>query len=199
MMFLASYADSHVRMEWNTLKRDIIKNMMDTNENTKTRVLFVCMGNICRSPTAEAVFRQQVRTAGVEEAIHIDSAGTHDYHVGQPPDERAQRAAGRRGYNTKELRARRINETDFEVFHYILAMDRANLAILERECPPQHSHKLGLLMQYSERFSQGVHEVPDPYFGGAQGFEHVLNMVEEAGRGLLNRICDEKSEIDCPE
>ncbi|SEP15874.1 low molecular weight protein-tyrosine-phosphatase [Nitrosovibrio sp. Nv6] len=166
--------------------------MMNWGENTKTSVLFVCMGNICRSPTAEAVFRQQVKTAGFEKAIHIDSAGTHDYHVGQPPDERAQKAAGRRGYDTKELRARQVHEKDFEVFHYILAMDRANLAVLERECPPQYSHKLGLLMQYSERFSKGMEEVPDPYFGGSQGFEHVLNMVEEAGRGLLNRICNEK-------
>ena len=165
---------------------------MNRKENIKTSVLFVCMGNICRSPTAEAVFRQQVKAAGFEHAIHIDSAGTHDYHVGQPPDERAQKAAERRGYDTKELRGRQVHERDFEVFHYILAMDRANLAVLERECPPQYSHKLGLLMQYGERFSQGVQEVPDPYFGGSQGFEHVLNMVEEAGRGLLNRICNEK-------
>lgn len=165
---------------------------MSGEENNKTRVLFVCMGNICRSPTAEAVFRQQVRAAGLENSIHIDSAGTHDYHTGQPPDERAQKAAGRRGYETQQLRARQVNERDFEVFHYILAMDRANLAVLERECPPQYSHKLGLLMQYSEGFSEGVKEVPDPYFGGSQGFEHVLNMVEEAGRGLLNRISNEK-------
>ncbi len=85
-----------------------------------------------------------------------------------------------------------MDETDFEVFDYILAMDKANLAILERECPPQYSHKLGLLMQYSERYSEGVEEVPDPYFGGNQGFEHVLNMVEEAGRGLLIRLRSEK-------
>jgi protein-tyrosine phosphatase len=169
------------------------ENMIDRDENTKIRVLFVCMGNICRSPTAEAVFRHQIRVAGVEEAIHVDSAGTHDYHVGQPPDDRAQRAAGRRGYNAKELRARQIDESDFEFFDYILAMDRSNLANLQRECPAEYSHKLGLLMQYSEKFSQGVQEVPDPYFGGSQGFEHVLNMVEDAGIGLLNRICAEKS------
>ena len=173
--------------------------MINRDENTKTRVLFVCMGNICRSPTAEAVFRHQIRAAGMEEAIHVDSAGTHDYHTGEPPDDRAQRAAWRRGYNTKELRARQIDENDFEFFDYILAMDRANLANLQRECPSEHRHKLGLLMQYSEKFSQGAQEVPDPYFGGAQGFEYVLNMVEEAGRGLLNRICNEKSEIGCAE
>ncbi|MBA4143229.1 MAG: low molecular weight phosphotyrosine protein phosphatase [Nitrosospira sp.] len=162
--------------------------MMSREEVDKVNVLFICMGNICRSPTAEAVFRYQVTTAGFEKAIHIDSAGTHDYHVGAPPDERAQKAAIRRGYDPKGLRARRVNENDFEFFHYILAMDRANLAVLERECPPQHNHKLGLLMRYSERFSEGMEEVPDPYFGGNQGFEHVLNMVEEAGRGLLDQI-----------
>ena len=163
-------------------------------EASKTRVLFVCMGNICRSPTAEAVFRHQVQAAGFEKEIYIDSAGTHDYHVGDPPDERAQRAAGRRGYETDKLRARQVNEKDFEEFHYILAMDRANLAILQRECPPQYSHKLGLLMQYSKRFSAGTEEVPDPYFGGHQGFEHVLNLVEEASRGLLNRIQNERQQ-----
>ena len=165
---------------------------MNRGKNTKTRVLFVCMGNICRSPTAEAVFRHQVTAAGFENAIHIDSAGTHDYHIGAPPDARAQKAAAQRGYDATELRARQVDETDFEVFDYILAMDKANLAILERECPPQYSHKLGLLMQYSERYSEGVEEVPDPYFGGNQGFEHVLNMVEEAGRGLLIRLRSEK-------
>jgi protein-tyrosine phosphatase len=165
---------------------------MNRGKNTKTRVLFVCMGNICRSPTAEAVFRHQVTAAGFENAIHIDSAGTHDYHIGERPDARAQKAAAQRGYDATELRARQVDETDFEVFDYILAMDKANLAILERECPPQYSHKLGLLMQYSERYSEGVEEVPDPYFGGNQGFEHVLNMVEEAGRGLLIRLCGEK-------
>ncbi|WP_090961493.1 low molecular weight protein-tyrosine-phosphatase [Nitrosospira sp. Nsp18] len=165
---------------------------MNRGKNTKTSVLFVCMGNICRSPTAEAVFRHQVTAAGFENAIHIDSAGTHDYHIGAPPDARAQKAAAQRGYDATGLRARQVDETDFEVFDYILAMDKANLAILERECPPQYSHKLGLLMQYSERYSEGVEEVPDPYFGGNQGFEHVLNLVEEAGRGLLIRVRGEK-------
>ena len=167
--------------------------MITQEDAGKINVLFVCMGNICRSPTAEAVFRHQVKSAGFERNVHIDSAGTHDYHVGAPPDERAQKAAIRRGYDPKGLRARQVNENDFEFFHYILAMDRANLAVLERECPIRHHHKLGLLMQYSERFSEGVEEVPDPYFGGNQGFEHVLDMVEEAGRGLLDRIRSESS------
>ena len=152
------------------------------------------MGNICRSPTAEAVFRHLVQAAGFEKEIHIDSAGTHDFHPGDPPDERAQRAAARRGYETNGLRARQVSEKDFEEFHYILAMDRANLAILQRECPSEYSHKLGLLMQYSKRFSTGIQEVPDPYFGGRQGFEHVLNLVEEAGQGLLNRIQNERQQ-----
>jgi protein-tyrosine phosphatase len=162
--------------------------MMSFGEIKKVNVLFVCMGNICRSPTAEAVFRKQVKAAGLEKIIHIDSAGTHDYHIGAPPDERAQKAAVRRGYDTNGLQARQVSEKDFDLFHYILAMDRANLAVLKRECPPEHSHKLELLMQYSDKFSHGVEEVPDPYFGCNQGFEHVLNMVEDAGRGLLARI-----------
>ena len=168
---------------------------MSTGEIKKVNVLFVCMGNICRSPTAEAVFRQQVKAAGYEKTIYIDSAGTHDYHIGAPPDERAQKAAVRRGYETHSLRARQVSEKDFYFFDYILAMDRANLAILKRECPPEHSHKLGLLMQYSDKFSQGVEEVPDPYFGGNQGFEHVLNMVEDAARGLLRQIRQQQEPV----
>jgi protein-tyrosine phosphatase len=166
--------------------------MTKMEEAAKTRVLFVCMGNICRSPTAEAVFRHQVETAGLENDIYIDSAGTHDYHIGEPPDERAQRAAAKRGYDTNGLRARQVNERDFEDFHYILAMDSGNLAALQRDCPPEYRHKLGLLMQYSDKFSTGAREVPDPYFGGHQGFEHVLNLVEDAGRELLRRIQNER-------
>lgn len=166
--------------------------MIKMEEASKTRVLFVCMGNICRSPTAEAVFRHQVEAAGLENEIYIDSAGTHDYHIGEPPDERAQKAAAKRGYGTSGLRARQVDEKDFEEFHYILAMDRGNLAVLQRECPPEYKHKLGLLMQYSRKFSTGSREVPDPYFGGQQGFEHVLNLVEEAGRELLKRIQNER-------
>lgn len=155
------------------------------------KVLFVCMGNICRSPTAEAVFRYQVKAAELDDVIEIDSAGTHDYHIGEPPDGRAQQAALRRGYEMKDLRARQVRMQDFETFHHILAMDQDNLAILRRHCPPQHAHKLGLLMQYSENFSEHE-EVPDPYFGGDDGFEKVLDMVEEAGQGLLERIRGEK-------
>jgi low molecular weight protein-tyrosine phosphatase len=109
-----------------------------------TRVLFVCMGNICRSPTAEAVFRHAAQQAGLEGAIDCDSAGTHDYHIGEPPDQRAQQAASLRGYDMSHLRGRQVSRQDFEQFDYVLAMDRHNLALLERQCPPQHAHKLSL-------------------------------------------------------
>ena len=164
---------------------------MSSEEIMETRVLFVCMGNICRSPTAEAVFRHQVGIAGVDKKLYIDSAGTHSYHIGAPPDERAQSAAQRRGYDMKALRARQVQISDFEMFHHILAMDEDNLALLQQQCPPQYSHKIGLLMQHSKNFT-GRKEVPDPYFGGHQGFEEVLDMVEEAGLELLNHILYKK-------
>lgn len=153
---------------------------------TATRVLFVCMGNICRSPTAEGVFRQLAREAGLEEAVCIDSAGTHDYHVGKAPDERAQAAALRRGFDLSLLRARQVEERDFLEFDHILAMDRENLANLQRICPPGHRHKIRLFLSYSSRFAE--REVPDPYYGGRQGFDHVLDLVEDASRGLLESL-----------
>jgi protein-tyrosine phosphatase len=150
------------------------------------RVLFVCLGNICRSPTAEAVFRHQVRAAGLEQRVHIDSAGTSDYHEGYPPDDRARAAAGRRGYDMKGLRARRVSVEDFREFHYLLAMDRSNLADLRRLAPREHAHKARLFMEFSGAYPG--HEVPDPYYGGAQGFERVLDMLEDAAQGLLADI-----------
>lgn len=151
-----------------------------------TRVLFVCMGNICRSPTAEGVFRQLAREAGLEEAVRIDSAGTHDYHVGKAPDARAQAAALRRGFDLSLLRARQVKERDFLEFDHILAMDRENLANLQRICPPGHRHKIRLFLSYSSRFAE--REVPDPYYGGRQDFDHVLDLVEDASRGLLESL-----------
>lgn len=152
----------------------------------RTRVLFVCMGNICRSPTAEGVFRRIVREAGLDQVVHIDSAGTHDYHIGKSPDRRAQEAAGGRGYDLSDLTARQVSRRDFAEFDRILAMDRDNLNDLLRICPAEHRGKVRLFLSHSEQFSG--QEVPDPYYGGSQGFEQVLDMVEDAARGLLKEI-----------
>ena len=144
------------------------------------------MGNICRSPTAEGVFRHLAQQTGVLDRLVIDSAGTHGYHVGAEPDDRAQEAARRRGYDLSELRARQVSDQDFEDYDYILAMDRENLASLKRRWPPEHQYKLRLYLSFSERFNN--QEVPDPYYGGRQGFDLVLDMVEDAAQGLLNEI-----------
>lgn len=152
----------------------------------KIKVLFVCMGNICRSPTAEAVFRHYVAQAGLEQRIHSDSAGTHAYHIGEPPDARAQRHAAQRGYDLSKLRARRVAPDDFTRFDYLLAMDEHNLSLLVRDCPQMLTEKLALFMQYSARGEPIA--VPDPYYGGSAGFERVLDMSEDAARGLLRHI-----------
>ena len=142
------------------------------------KVLFVCTGNICRSPTAEGVLR---RLAELEKMnIHVESRGTHDYHVGEPPDERAQHHAKRRGYDLSAQRAKQLAKRDFEEFDLVLAMDRGHLRILQRLCPPQHAGKVRL-------FIRDV-EVPDPYYGGPEGFEQVLDLVEAACRSLLSEI-----------
>jgi protein-tyrosine phosphatase len=149
-------------------------------------VLMVCMGNICRSPTAEGVFRHLVAQAGLQDRIHIDSAGTHDYHVGSPPDDRSRHHASRRGYDLSDLRARQVQPLDFARFDLILAMDRENLALLQEDCPPEHQHKLRLLMAFAPEGLGDV--VADPYYGGMQGFETVLDHVEAACAGLLQHI-----------
>ena len=146
-------------------------------------VLFVCMGNICRSPTAEAVFREVVRLEGQGLDIQVDSAGTHAYHVGEPPDSRAIAAARRRGVRMEDLRARVVSREDFLRFDYVLAMDRQNLEHLERLAPAGHGSRLRLFLEYAP--DAGLHEVPDPYYGGETGFEQVLDLVEAASRGLL--------------
>ena len=156
------------------------------NQDSKVSVLFVCMGNICRSPTAEGVFRRFVADAGLEQRIRIDSAGTHDYHIGQAPDRRSQTVAAGRGYDLSSLRGRQVARSDFAAFDYVLAMDRENLANLQGVCPSEQCHKLRLFLSFSERFKD--QEVPDPYYGGAQGFDRVLDMVEDAARGLLQAI-----------
>ena len=152
--------------------------------NTKPiAILFVCMGNICRSPTAEGVFRSQAIAAGLSQTLFIDSAGTHAYHVGAEPDARSQLFAEKRGYDLSAQRARQINADDFEQFNYLLAMDKDNLALLKAACPPEHQHKLALFMQYAS--NSFVDEVPDPYYGGANGFDIVLDYIEDASSGLI--------------
>ena len=149
-------------------------------------VLFVCTGNICRSPTAEGVFRRLVREAGLDESIRVDSAATHDYHVGEPPDERARRHALRRGYDLSALRARRVSERDFEEFDLIVAMDAGHLHILQRMCPRENRHKLRLIMEFAPELR--ADEVPDPYYGDPAEFEQMLDLVEAAARGLLRTL-----------
>lgn len=156
------------------------------NEKKKINIVFICMGNICRSPTAEAVFRHYIENAGLSEYVLIDSAGTHDYHISEPPDLRAQQAAQQRGYDVSGLRGRQVEEADFYRFDYVLAMDKANLAILQRLAPPASEAQVGLFLDYS-RHHAGL-EVPDPYYGDKEGFERVLDMVEDASEGLLHHI-----------
>jgi protein-tyrosine phosphatase len=142
------------------------------------KVLFVCTGNICRSPTAEGVLKEMARRENL--AVHVESRGTHDYHVGEPPDERAQHHAKRRGYDLSAQRARHVAKKDFAEFDLIVAMDRGHLRLLERICPAHHKSKLRPFLPDAD--------VPDPYYGGPAGFEQVLDMVEEACRGLLAEI-----------
>ncbi len=149
-------------------------------------VLFVCMGNICRSPSAEGVFRHLVNAAGLENQFQIDSAGTHDYHVGDPPDARSMQHATKRGYDLSALRGRQVSRSDFERFDYILAMDEENLANMLRICPPEYQHKVQLFLEFAP--DQKLRSVPDPYYGGARGFEEVLDLVESASEGLLSHI-----------
>lgn len=150
------------------------------------KVLFVCLGNICRSPSAEGVFRKLISDQGLEDLIQIDSAGTHAYHVGSEPDLRAQAAALQRGIDMSGLRGRQVDEGDFYLFDYILAMDRANEYNLQVISPPDHDSILRLFMDYAENWNEN--EVPDPYYGGDAGFERVLDMIEDAALGLLEDI-----------
>jgi protein-tyrosine phosphatase len=150
------------------------------------KILFVCMGNICRSPTAEGVFRHYVMQRGLQEHIYIDSAGTHSYHAGSEPDQRTIAAAKLRGFDLSPLRARRIGDGDFEQFDYILAMDRTNYEDVQRKSPTQHRQKIRLFLSYAEGRTE--EEVPDPYYGGNKGFEQVLDLVEAGARSLLEKL-----------
>ena len=148
------------------------------------RILFFCMGNICRSPTAEGVMRAKLKAAGL--AVEVDSAGTHGYHAGEPPDERAQAHAARRGYDLSPLRARQLVAADFTRFDLVLGMDADNIARAERLCPPGERHRLKLLLSYAPQAARP--DVPDPYYGGEAGFEEVLNLVEAACDGLIDTL-----------
>jgi protein-tyrosine phosphatase len=144
------------------------------------------MGNICRSPTAEGVFAKRLQDAGLDALVEVDSAGTHAYHVGEPPDPRAQRTAEKRGIALAHIKARRVSGADFERFDYLLAMDRDNLQRLEAICPVGTEEKLRLFLSFASQL--GFDEVPDPYYGGVAGFERVLDMTEMAADGLLEEI-----------
>lgn len=148
------------------------------------RVLFVCMGNICRSPTVEGLFRDFAAREWPDVLIECDSAGTHAYHVGQPPDPRAQRAAARRGIDLSALRARKVEPIDFERYDLVLAMDPLNAAVMQDICPPEFRSRIRLLLEFAPE--TGREDVPDPYYGGSNGFEYVLDLAEAASAGLLN-------------
>jgi len=150
------------------------------------KILFVCMGNICRSPTAEGMFRYHVKTAGLENKIEIDSAGTIGFHVGNPPDSRATAAAANRGINLSKQRSRMVNHNDFEYFDYIIAMDYENESDLINRCPNEHKDKVHLFLNFAQETN--VKEVPDPYYGSGNGFETVLDLVEKASIGLLQHL-----------
>lgn len=150
------------------------------------KVLFICMGNICRSPTAEGVFRSFLRRHGLEVNVEVDSAGTHGYHVGESPDPRTQRAAASRGYDLSNIRARKVAPQDLEYFDLILAMDKNNLEVLRRMCPPQLAGRLQLFMRYAKNFDD--EEVPDPYYGLGHEFDMVIDMVEDASAGLIEEL-----------
>jgi protein-tyrosine phosphatase len=153
------------------------------------RVLLVCMGNICRSPTAEGVLRQYIRLNRLGDKLEVDSAGTHGYHVGEAPDARTQRAAAVRGYNLSQLRARKVARQDLDYFDLILAMDRNNLDNLLRMATPEQQKRIKLFMDYARNFDDD--EVPDPYYGLGHGFDLVLDMVEDAAQGLIEEIRQE--------
>jgi protein-tyrosine phosphatase len=155
-----------------------------------TKVLFVCMGNICRSPMAEGVFRTMVKQSGLEDVVTVDSAGTHAFHIGEAPDKRAQNISAKRGYDLTQLRGRQIQASDFEEYDYILAMDWENLALLQQQAPKSAQHKLQLLMRFATEHESAT--IPDPYYGGPQGFETVLDYVEDASNGLLE-VCKRRA------
>jgi len=157
-----------------------------TGAAAKTRVLFVCLGNICRSPMAEGVFRDLVERAGLVGEFEIDSAGTGNWHIGDPPDQRAVRAAAARGIDISGQRARQVRASDFEAFDHLIAMDGANFDTLARMAPGNRTGRISLALAHVP--GKGRCDVPDPYYGGPEGFERALDLLDEAARGLLNQI-----------
>jgi protein-tyrosine phosphatase len=150
------------------------------------KILLVCMGNICRSPIAEGVVKEQLKKNGLSGVIKVDSAGTHGYHAGEPPDRRAVAVAARRGYDIADLRARKVRRDDFANFDFLLAMDRENLVNLLEICPPVYQVRVKLFLSYARGIK--IDEVPDPYYGGEAGFEAVVDMVENAAEGLVETL-----------
>ena len=153
---------------------------------SQIKVLFVCMGNICRSPTAEGVFNKLLDDKGTANRFLVDSAGTHAYHVGESPDNRAQQTADKRGVKLSNIRARKVSFSDFEQFDYILAMDTDNYQILLDASPDEYHHKIKLFLDFAPEHEEN--NVPDPYFGGQNGFEHVFDLVEDASQGFYQTI-----------
>ena len=154
------------------------------NKKKIKSVLFICTGNICRSPTAEGIFRKRVEELGLD--VVVDSAGTHGYHVGDAPDPRSIKAAAKRGYDISKLRGRKLSSEDFARFDFVVALDDEHMRLMRRNCPPELQHKLHDMMRFAAK--AGHLEVPDPYYGPAEGFELVLDLLEEAIEGLLKEI-----------
>ncbi|MGB8337450.1 MAG: low molecular weight protein-tyrosine-phosphatase [Burkholderiales bacterium] len=156
-----------------------------------TKILFVCMGNICRSPTAEGVLRHFARELGIDASLTIDSAGTIGFHAGEAPDKRAIQHAAKRGYDLTAIRARQINQPDYEFFDQILAMDKQNIIWLKKQIPDEYAHKLRLFLDFSDKYAG--RDVPDPYYGNAKGFEIVLDMAEDGARGLIAHLLENET------
>lgn len=165
---------------------DTRTSLITAPKDARFSVLFLCMGNICRSPTAHGVFRYKVQAAGLAHKVSVTSAGTHNYHPGEAPDRRSQHAARQRGYDLSDLRARQLESHDFEEHDLLLAMDWDNLALAEQRCPPVHRRKLRRLTEFCREHEAVV--VPDPYYGGERGFQEVLDLIEDACDGLLEYV-----------
>ncbi len=163
-----------------------VEKILIMNKDKKVKVLFVCMGNICRSPTAHGVFEYRVKADKLADFIEVDSAGTHSYHIGEKPDRRSQETARAKGVDLSYIRSRQVVSDDFSYYDYILAMDNDNYALLEQACPEQYKNKIALFLEYSPTYLSK--EVPDPYYGGANGFGDVFAMIDNASIGLLEAL-----------